>query len=88
MCHNTIIMKKVFAEIGIGNKTFLSTEIEEGLGESRIPQFILPKKIEGYYLRFWVFRRVIIFSTNEGVKLQKKTGNHFKILFGISGISE
>lgn len=81
-------MKKVFAEIGIGNKTFLSTEIEEGPSEFRIPQFVLPKKIEGYYVRLWIFRCVIIFSTNEGIKLQKKTSNHLKILFGISGTSE
>lgn len=81
-------MKKVFAEIGIGNKTFLSTEIEDGSNEFRISQFILPKKIKGYYFRLWVFRRVIIFSTNEGIKLQKKTNNNFKILFGVSGISE
>lgn len=81
-------MKKVFAEIGIGNKTFLSTEIEEGRAEYRIPKFILAKKVEGYYFRLWIFRRVIIFSTNEGIKLQKKTGNHFKILLGISDISE
>lgn len=81
-------MKKVFAEIGIGNKTFLSTEIEEGLVEARVPQFIWPKKVEGCYFRFWIFRRVIIFSTNEGIKLQKKTNNDFKIFLGISDFSE
>lgn len=81
-------MKKIFAEIGVGNKTFLSTEIEEGSNELRIPKLILPKKIEGYYLRLWIFRRVIIFSTNEVIKLQKKTSSHLKILFGISGTSE
>lgn len=34
-------MKRIFAEIGFGNETFLSTEIEEGENEYRIPEFIL-----------------------------------------------
>ena len=44
-------MKKIFAEIGFGNDTFLSTEIEEANNEYRIPKLILPKKIDGFYLK-------------------------------------
>ena len=43
---------KIFAEIGIGNETFLSTEFEEVDKEYRVPGFIIPKKINGFYFRF------------------------------------
>mgnify|MGYP001571949032 len=45
-------MKKVFAEIGFGNDTFLSTEFEEGESEYRVPKFVLPNKIHDLYFRF------------------------------------
>lgn len=57
-------MEKIYAEIGIGNHTFLSTEFENGDDEYRIPRFICPKKIEGVYLRIWILKRVCIISTN------------------------
>lgn len=78
-------MEKVFAEIGFGNDTFLSTEIESDNKEYRVPKFINPKIIKGYYLRFWIFKRVFILSTNSGFKIRKKDRNKLKILFGISG---
>lgn len=34
-------MKKVFAEIGFGNDTFLSTEFEEENSEYRVPKFVM-----------------------------------------------
>ena len=80
-------MVKVFAEIGIGNDTFLSTEIEGESSEYRISRFSLPKNIDEYYFRFWVFNTVLIFSSKEGFKIKKKTKNNFKILFGIGGTS-
>ena len=78
-------MKKVFAEIGFGNKTFLSTEFEEGQSEHRVGKFIIPKKINGIYFRLWLFKNVFILSTNQGFKINKKDKNKLKILFGISG---
>ncbi|HRY62374.1 MAG TPA: DUF3977 family protein [Candidatus Paceibacterota bacterium] len=78
-------MEKIYAEIGFGNDTFLSTEIENGDKEYRIPKFIKPKIIKGYYLRFWVFKTVFILSTNSGFETTKKNRNKLKILFGISG---
>jgi len=78
-------MEKVFAEIGLGNDTFLSTEIENGDKEYRIPKLIKPKVIKGYYLRFWIFKTVFILSTDSGFKITKKNRNELKILFGISG---
>jgi len=73
------------AELGFGNAAFFSTEIENNDGEYRIPKFILPKKIKGCYLRFWIFKKVIILSTDTGFKVTNKDRNRFKILFGISG---
>ena len=81
-------MKKVYAEIGFGNDTFLSTEIEEGDSEYRVPKFSMPPKINGYYFRFWIFKKVFIFSTNHGFETKNKDRNKLKILFGISGEME
>ena len=78
-------MKKVFAEIGLGNGTFLSTEFEEGDNEYRVQKFVIPNKIQGCYFRIWIFKNVFILSTNEGFKINKKDRNKLKILFGISG---
>ncbi len=76
---------KVFAEIGLGNGTFLSTEFEEGNSEYRVPKFIVPSKIHGYYFRIWVFKNVFILSTNNGFETKRKDRNRLKLLFGISG---
>lgn len=81
-------MKKIYAEVGIGNDTFLSTEIEEGEKEYRISKLIKPEKIDGYYLRFWIFKKVFILSTNNGFEVNRKSRNRFKILFGMSGHHE
>jgi len=78
-------MKKVFAEIGFGNDTFLSTEIEEDTGEYRIPKFIKPQKIVGYYFRLWLFKKVFIISTNHGFEITRKNKNRLKVVVGISG---
>ena len=76
---------KVFAEIGLGNGTFLSTEFEEGNSEYRVPKFIVPSKIHGYYFRIWVFKNVFILSTNNGFETKRKDRNRLKLLFCISG---
>ncbi|MDP1719058.1 MAG: DUF3977 family protein [bacterium] len=82
-------MKRIFAEMGLGNETFFSTEIEEGEGDTkreyRIPKFIRPEKIDDHYLRLWIFKRVFIFSTKDGFITTKKDRSKFKILFGIGG---
>lgn len=80
-------MKKCFSEIGIGNSSFLSTEVEEENNEYRIPKFIFPNKITGIYFRFWLFKNIFILSSNYGIEIKKKDRNKFKILFGISGES-
>lgn len=77
--------KKVFAEIGFGNDTFLSTEFEEGEYEYRVPKFIRPGRIDEFYFRFWIFKKVFIVSTKVGFKMQTKNRNMLKILFGVAG---
>ncbi len=81
-------MKDIFTEIGFGNKTFLSTEVEEGDFEYRIKGFILPEKIRGIYLRFYIGKKNIILSSRNGLVIKKKEKSKFKIIFGIYGISQ
>jgi len=78
-------MKRVYAEAGLGNETFLSTEIEEGDSEYRIRGFILPQKVKSVYLRFWIFKKVFILSTNNGFETNTKDRNTLKILLGVGG---
>lgn len=77
--------KKIFAEIGFGNETFISTEIETKKDEYRINKFVIPKKIEGIYFRFWIFKKVLIISTKNGFEIKNKPKNKIKLLFGIQG---
>ena len=77
----------IFVEIGIGNKNFVSTEIEKGKKEKRVSRFIKPKKINGVYLRIWLFKKVLTISTYDGIKFKKKRKNRFKLLFGIEGVN-
>tara|TARA_Y100000034_G_C6870661_1_gene397455 strand:+ start:97 stop:342 length:246 start_codon:yes stop_codon:yes gene_type:complete len=79
-------MKEIFAEIGFGNDSFLSTEIEEGKREYRVKGFFIPNKVEGFYFRFWIFKRVFVLSTLNGFEIRGKGRNKFKILFGIRGV--
>jgi hypothetical protein len=79
-------MEKVFAEIGFGNETFLSTEFEKNNSEHRVPKFILPNKIEELYFRVWLLKKVYILSSKYGFYIMKKNRSKFKILFGIGGI--
>jgi len=79
--------EKIFAEIGLGNKSILSTEFENKNKEHRINKFIMPKKVMGIYIRIWILKRVLIISTYDGIKFNKKDENKFKFLFGIEGVN-
>lgn len=78
-------MKKIYAEIGLGNPSFLSTEIEECKKEYRIAKLIFPKKKRDFYLRVWILNKVFIISTLDGFVVQNKKRNDLKLLFGIGG---
>ncbi|MEK7600535.1 MAG: DUF3977 family protein [Patescibacteria group bacterium] len=81
-------MKYLFSEMGIGNSSLFSTEIEEGANEWRVSKFLLPKKITDYYIRIWIWRKVLILSTKDGMKFKTKDTKRFKFLLGIGGESE
>jgi hypothetical protein len=76
---------KVYAEIGYGNPSFLSTEFEDGETEHRVSRFVKPEKVLGYYIRCWIGKTVFIISTNDGFETTKKDRNRFKLLLGVSG---
>ena len=79
-------MKKVYSEIGFGNNSFLSTEVEYGNKEYRVNKFLIPKKMLGIYLRIWILKKVFIVSSKDGIKLQNRDSRKFKLLFGIDGM--
>ncbi len=78
-------MLKIFAEAGIGNSTFLSTEIEKKELERRVKGFIIPPKIEGFYIRVWLGKRVYALSSNRFFNTTKKKKIKLKLIFGIEG---
>ena len=77
--------EKVFAEIGFGNTTFLSTEIEKGKKEFREEGFFFPKERDDVYVRFWIFKKVFVISLKEGFNIKSKNRNNLKLVFGIRG---
>ena len=77
--------KQIYVEIGFGNQSFLSTEIETQDREYRINRFIKPKNIEGIYIRIWLLKKVLVVSTANGISLNRKNQNRFKFIFGIQG---
>ncbi|MEN9405618.1 MAG: hypothetical protein RLY47_577 [Candidatus Parcubacteria bacterium] len=81
-------MKRVYAELGLGNGTLCSTEFEENDSETRVPSFIRPKVVDEYYIRIWIGKRVFIFSTKNGFKTYLKGKNKFKALVGLAGNEE
>ena len=76
---------KIFAELGYGNPSFFSTEIEKAEQEKRVSRFVIPPKIEGVYFRFWVGKRVLVLATKNGFSWKKKDRVKLKILFGLEG---
>jgi Protein of unknown function (DUF3977) len=78
--------ERIFAEVGFGNRSFLSTEIEDEKKEYRVGKFVRPKKIDGIYLRVWILKRVFILSSCDGFKFKRKTRVDFKFLFGVQGV--
>ena len=78
-------MIKIFSEFGIGNKTICSTEIELKKREKRVAKFIIPPKIEGFYIRVWIGKVAFAISTNRLFNYTKKGRVKFKLILGIEG---
>ena len=84
----------LFTEIGFdkdNNKYFfgISSETEHKDGaETRKSGFIKMKKIHGIYIRFWIFKKVLITGIPSVLKIQKKNRNNLKLVIGIAGFDE
>ena len=74
-----------YIEIGIGNESFISTEIEENGREYRIRGWHRLSKIEDLYLRCWIGKTVWVLSSRDGLKKMFKRRKYFKLLIGIAG---
>ncbi|MNW59676.1 hypothetical protein D3C74_376060 [compost metagenome] len=82
----TMGLLKKYIEIGIGNTWFIRTEMEQEDGtETEIKGIVRPFKLKSVYLRLWIRRIVLILDLREGVKVQTKSKNNFKIVLGFYG---
>ena len=79
---------KVFTELGYGNSSLVSTEIELPDGRAYRQSSFVRMRVEGVYLRVWVGTSGVILSSKNGLKFLRKARNEFKILVGIHGQSE
>lgn len=81
------VFLKKFIEIGIGNTWFIRTEIEHEDGtETEVKGIARPFKLKSVYLRLWIRRRVLILDLREGIKIQTKSRNEFKLILGFYGV--
>lgn len=76
---------KIFTEIGIGNASFVSTEIEKGEQEKRVRGFVR-MRVTDIYLRLWIGRIVHILSWRDGYIRVVKPRSCFKFLLGVGGV--
>jgi uncharacterized protein DUF3977 len=76
---------KVFTELGYGNPSFISTEVELPDGREYRQAGFVRIWIEGVYLRIWLGTRVFILSSQDGLKMQRKDRKAIKMLVGIQG---
>jgi len=75
---------KIYSEIGYGNESFVSSEIEYEDGtEVRVKGFLV-KSITEVYFRLWIKKVVYIYSSKEGFKKTTKTKNKFKLIIGFA----
>lgn len=76
-------MKK-YIEFGLGNTWLVRTEIENNDGTEYEVKGIYGKlKIESIYIRLWIWTRVIIIDSKDGIKLFEKKRNAWKLILGI-----
>ena len=80
-------MATAYTEMGIGNPTFINTEIEHADGtETRQSGFVKFSKFESVYIRIWLGKRVYALGSKQGFNTKRKSRNAFKFLLGVSGI--
>lgn len=79
---------KVFTELGYGNSSLISTEIELPDGCAYRQASFVSMRVEGVYLRIWLGTRGFILSSRIGLKILKKDRKSFKMLVGIHGYAQ
>ena len=79
---------KMYAEVGIGNETFLSTEYEDESGDEYRRNGFRFASVQSIYLRVWIAHRVIILDSKERFKMKTTSRAAFKLLFGIHSTTE
>jgi len=73
-----------YIEIGIGNRWFVRTEIENKDGtEFEERGIIKPIYFESLYVRIWFWKTCFIFDTKEGFKKVRKSRAEYKFIVGI-----
>ncbi|CAM3722773.1 DUF3977 family protein [Mesobacillus thioparans] len=73
-----------YIEAGIGNKWVVRTEIEmEDGNEYEVRGIQGPINFHSAYVRFWLWKTVIILDSREGFKKGHKNDKNFKLLLGI-----
>lgn len=78
-------IQNLYTEIGIGNPTFISTEIEFSDGTEKRVRGFRKMEIHGVYIRVWGGRCVTVISSKNGIKKKLKDKKRLKILIGIEG---
>ena len=88
MKNKSSFTSQIYTEIGFGNPSFISTEIEWPDGfEKRISGRISGWKVHSAYIRIWVGKIMLVLDLPQGLKIRKKEYNSFKFLLGLSGTS-
>ncbi|WP_368907817.1 DUF3977 family protein [Bacillus wiedmannii] len=73
-----------YIEIGIGNRWFVRTEIENKDGtEFEERGIIKPIYLESLYVRIWFRKTCFIFDTKEGIKKVRKSRAEYKFIVGM-----
>ncbi|QIW19307.1 DUF3977 family protein [Bacillus thuringiensis] len=73
-----------YIEIGIGNRWFVRTEIENKDGtEFEERGIIKPIYFESLYARIWFWKMCFIFDTKEGFKKVRKSRAEYKFIVEI-----
>ncbi|MBJ8108239.1 DUF3977 family protein [Bacillus cereus group sp. N6] len=73
-----------YIEIGIGNRWFVRTEIENKDGtEFEERGIIKPIYLESLYVRIWFRKTCFIFDTKEGFKKVRKGRDEYKFIVGM-----
>ena len=88
MKNKSSFASQIYTEIGFGNPSFISTEIEWPDGfEKRINGRISGWKVKSAYIRLWLGKWMFIIDIPQGLKFKSKKKYSFKILLGLSGTS-